>query len=169
MKKIASILFILILIGLLIPSSAIIPVKDASCNDWNHQTFWYEPWSTSGVHKGIDVFAINKTPVLAATSGLVLFSGEISKGGNIVVTLGPKWRIHYYAHLNSISEDLGLWVTQGTEIGQVGRTGNAQGKPAHLHYSVLSLIPYVWLITTETQGWKKMFYLDPARAFETCV
>lgn len=168
MKKISSVLLLIILIGLLIPSQAIIPVKDAGCNDWNHQTFWFEPWGTSGVHKGIDVFAKDKTPVLAATSGLVVFSGQISKGGNVVVTLGPKWQIHYYAHLDSISQDLGLWVTRGNEIGQVGRTGNALGKPAHLHYSVLSLIPYVWLSTTKTQGWKKMFYLDPAKAFETC-
>jgi hypothetical protein len=43
----------------------------------------------------------------------------------------------------------------------VGDTGNARGKPPHQHYAVLSVIPYPWRIDGATQGWKKMFYLDP--------
>jgi hypothetical protein len=35
------------------------------------------------------------------------------------------------------------------------------GKPAHLHYSVVSLIPLPWRMDTSTQGWKKIFFLDP--------
>lgn len=120
------------------------------------------------MHKGIDIFAKNDTPVVAATSGFVLYSGTLAKGGNVIATLGPKWRIYYYAHLSAISDNATGWVTQGTAIGKVGDTGNAKGKPAHLHYSVLSLFPYVWNITTETQGWKKAFYLDPARSFIAC-
>ncbi|MEZ8028951.1 M23 family metallopeptidase [Enterovibrio norvegicus] len=168
MKRLLLLLLLLFVTGLFMPYDAIIPVKNAKCNDWNAKTFWFEPWGTSGVHKGIDVFAKEGTPLLAATSGWVTYSGDISKGGKVIAILGPKWRIHYYAHLKDISPTLGRWVSQGDEIGSVGRTGNAINKPAHLHYSVLTLAPYPWRATTETQGWKKMFYLDPASAFGVC-
>jgi len=52
-------------------------------------------------------------------------------------------------------------VSRGESIGLVGDSGNASGKPSHLHYVILSMIPYPWLADTKTQGWKKMFYLDP--------
>ncbi len=35
------------------------------------------------------------------------------------------------------------------------------GKPPHLHYTVVSLIPWSWRFSSDTQGWKKMFFLDP--------
>jgi peptidoglycan LD-endopeptidase LytH len=54
-----------------------IPVAGASYKDWNPQSFWYHPWGRSGVHKGIDIFAKEGTPTIAATSGLVVYSGTI--------------------------------------------------------------------------------------------
>ena len=160
LKYIALILLGAFFLILLWPESARVPVKGATPADWHKDTFWYEPWGSSGVHKGMDIFAKKGTPLLAATSGWVIFTGNIAKGGNVVAVLGPKWRIHYYAHLDSIAVQTG-WVAKGELIGAVGDTGNAKGKPAHLHYSKLSLVPYPWLVTTETQGWKKMFFLDP--------
>jgi hypothetical protein len=38
------------------------------------------------------------------------------------------------------------------------------GKEPHLHYHIITLIPYPWRITREMQGWKKMFYMDPGKA-----
>ncbi|WP_284136468.1 hypothetical protein [Pseudoalteromonas obscura] len=58
----------------------------------------------------------------------------------------------------------GQWLSSGQPIGTLDDTGNAKGKPAHVHYSILSLVPLPWLVTLETQGWKKMFYLDPSKA-----
>lgn len=92
---------------------------------------------------------------------MVLFRGEIAQGGQVVVVLGPKWRIHYYAHLQSIDAYPGQPLLSGSVLGTVGDTGNARGKPAHLHYSILSLLPLPWRADESTQGWKKMFYLDP--------
>jgi peptidoglycan LD-endopeptidase LytH len=50
----------------------------------------------------------------------------------------------------------------GRETGAVGATGNAAGKPPHLHYVIATLVPYPWRITNEPQGWRKMFFLDPS-------
>ena len=139
----------------------IVPVDGASSADWNAQSFWYEPWGTSGTHKGIDIFGASGTPIVASTGGLVIYSGELSKGGNVVAVLGPKWRVHYYAHLQSRSVGLGQWVSGAEVIGGLGTSGNAVGKQPHLHYSVLSFVPLPWLATMGTQGWKRMFYLNP--------
>lgn len=160
-RKIAWLLLAVFAIGLLLPERAEIPVEGASSRDWHPQTFWYEPWGRSGVHKGIDVFAAKGKPVISASYGIVLFSGELPRGGNVVAALGPKWRIHYYAHLDQASAYPGMLLSTGTPIGTVGDSGNAQGKPAHLHYSVVTLLPYPWRMDDATQGWKKMFYLDP--------
>ena len=116
----------------------------------------------SGVHKGIDIFAMEGTPVLASTAGVVVWTGESSRGGNVVLVLGPKWRLHYYAHLKGIQASSMAWISKGIQIGKVGTSGNARGGAPHLHYSVVSLIPHPWRLTREHQGWKKMFYLDPS-------
>ncbi len=141
----------------------IIPVQGANSNDWNPNSFWYEPWGRSGVHKGIDIFARRGTTVLSSVSGLVVYCGTLELGGNVVTILGPKWWVHYYAHLDSIKVHIGQWVSQGEKIGSVGNTGNAQGKQPHLHYSILSLIPNPNGYLSGTQGWKRIFYLDPTQ------
>ena len=155
-----------LLSGLLLPGSLSIPVKNASSDDWNKDTFWYEPWGISGVHKGIDIFAETSTPIISPTQGIVLYTGEIPMGGNVVVMLAGKWRIHHFAHLDEINTSTGSYLSQHELIGTVGDTGNAKDKQPHLHYSIVSLIPYIWKIDNETQGWKKMFFLNPVDYFE---
>lgn len=156
-----AVLAVLVIAGLLIPGRYLIPVEGATTSDWNRDTFWHEPWGASGVHKGVDIFADKGTNVLASTGGVVLYRGQIDRGGNVVVILGPKWRLHYYAHLDAIDDAAGRVVSSGTVIGTVGNSGNAAGKPSHLHYALVSLVPYPWRMDADTQGWKKMFYLDP--------
>ena len=160
-KRAIILLLVVILLGLFLPEDMVIPVEGASSNDWNHETFWYEPWGSSVVHKGIDIFGKKFTPVLASTHGVVIFSGRLTKGGNAIAVLGPRWRVHYFAHLNDRSVVVGDVVSMNQKIGTLGDTGNALGKQPHVHYSILSLLPMPWLMTTETQGWKKMFFLNP--------
>lgn len=161
-KYIALISTVLILIsGYLIPESLMIPVQEATSSDWNSNSFWYEPWGKSGVHKGIDIFSPKGTKVKSSSQGIVLFVGDIPMGGNVVFILGPKWKLHYYAHLNSISVSSMSLVRTGDNLGEVGDSGNAKGTPPHLHYSIVSAIPRIWRIDTTTQGWKKMFFLNP--------
>ena len=151
-------------LGLLLPGRVAVPVENATSKDWNVNSFWYEPWGKSGVHKGIDIFATKGSRVISSNYGLVIFTGNIKLGGNVVVILGPKWRIHYYAHLNSITAKTFDFAGKGDIIGSVGDSGNAKGKSPHLHYSVFSIIPYPWRFSTETQGWKKMFFMNPAES-----
>ena len=147
---------------LFMPETLRIPVIGADRGDWNPGSFWFEPWGESGVHKGIDIFARRRTAVIAASPGLVVYEGSVRLGGNVVVILGPRWRLHYYAHLELTTVIAGDVVHAGDRIGAVGTSGNAAGKSPHLHYAIATLLPYVSRYSsTATQGWKKMFYLDP--------
>jgi|TARA_B110000238_G_scaffold47761_1_gene51859 murein DD-endopeptidase MepM/ murein hydrolase activator NlpD len=136
------------------------PVDGATKVDYNKDTFWYYPWGKSVTHKGIDIFANEGTDLKSATYGIVLFVGEIKVGGNIILILGPKWRIHYYAHLKDMKTSSMSWVPRGKIIGSVGSSGNAKGKSPHVHYSILTPIPYLWRFDDDRQGWKKIFYLN---------
>lgn len=152
---------VILLAGMVLPAGMCIPVHGATRHDWNHQTFWNNRWGRSGVHKGIDIFAEVNRPVVSATYGIVIYKGKRLLGGNTVAILGPKWRIHYYAHLKEIKTGFLSFVRRKEPIGTVGRTGNARNKPPHLHYSILSLIPHPWRWDDSMQGWKKTFFLDP--------
>lgn len=147
-------------IGFAVPEDAMIPVAGATAKDWNPKSFWYEPWGVSGVHKGIDVFAPQGSKVVSAIPGVVIYQGHLGMGGNVVAVLGPKWRVHYYAHLAPADPSPRL-LSKGDKLGMVGTSGNAAGKPPHLHYSVVSLVPLPWRFSLAEQGWKKMFFLDP--------
>jgi len=164
MKKIRRlILFVLIIlgIGLFLPQNLSMPVQGATTSDYNHKSFWFYPWGKSITHKGVDIFAEKGTVIKSSVSGLVLYSGKIKYGGNVILVLGPKWRLHYFAHMDEINTSSFSWVNQKTLIGTVGDSGNAKGKPAHLHYSILTILPYFWRIDDSIQGWMKMFYLNP--------
>ena len=113
------------------------------------------------MHKGIDIFKAHGTAVVAASSGIVVYRGYLKLGGNVVIILGPKWRLHYYAHMDSILVRTGNAVRAGDKIGAVGTSGNAAGKEPHLHYVIQSLVPYPRRYRSGPQGWKLMFYLNP--------
>jgi murein DD-endopeptidase MepM/ murein hydrolase activator NlpD len=156
------ILLSIILLGYLLPQPRVIPVQGADHSSWNPASFWYYPWGKSGVHKGIDIFAKEGTPVLSSSYGIVIYQGTLNLGGNVVLVLGPKWRLHYYAHLKKANVHFFSLLSTSEQLGEVGTTGNAAGKPPHLHYSLITVIPFPWRIDSTIQGWKKMFYLDPA-------
>ena len=161
LRKIFLIILTILSIGFLIPQSFKMPVQGATIKSYSQDSYWFHPWGKSVTHKGVDIFAKKRTLIHPATYGVVLFKGQIERGGKVVLILGPKWRLHYYAHLDSIETRIFSFVTPGTKIGTVGATGNAVGKPPHLHYTIRTVIPYPWQIDKSVQGWKKMFYLNP--------
>ena len=139
----------------------IIPVEGATKNSWNANTFWYHPWGNSVVHHGIDIFAKKSTPVLSSTNGIVILCRPYGSGGNSIIVLSPFLKLHYYAHLDKFNTNMFDIVKQGEKIGTVGDTGNAKGKEPHLHYGIMTPIPYIWRWDKSRLGWKKMFYLNP--------
>lgn len=165
-KKIGIACLVVITAGFLIPQNLEMPVKGATSADYNAKSFWFYPWGKSGTHKGVDIFAKKGTQINSSTYGIVLFADHISLGGNFVVVLGPKWRLHYYAHLDEIKTSSFSLVSKESNLGTVGTSGNAAGKAPHLHYSITTLIPYLWRADTDKQGWKKIFYLNPIEYLE---
>ena len=153
--------FFFLATGFMVPQELVMPVKGATQKSYSQNSFWAYPWGKSVTHKGVDIFAKRKTPVYSATPGIVIRRGVGKRGGNFVMVLGPKWRIHYYAHLDSIKTKRFSIVSPNTVIGTVGNTGNAIGKPSHLHYTIRTIIPYPWRIDKGIQGNRKMFYLNP--------
>lgn len=139
------------------PIHYVMPVLGAKKSSYNQKSFWAYPWGTSGHHKGVDIFARKNTPVVSATRGIVVFNGVLSKGGNALLILGPNLRFHYYAHLNEFKIRLFSFVNAGDTIGTVGNTGNAAGKPPHLHYSIGRILPRLG----ENEDLVKRFYDDP--------
>jgi len=160
-RRVLYALALVLLAGFIFPQRWHIPVKGATSSDWNQDSFWYYPWGRSGVHKGIDIFAKRGVPVVSSVDGLVISVDISPRGGKTVIVLGPKWRFHYYAHLDRIDTKRGRFVKAGGQLGTVGTSGNAQGKAPHLHYSIVTGVPYPWRIRGGRQGWKKMFFLDP--------
>lgn len=98
---------------------------------------------------------------LCSVPGVVVFTGHVKMGGNVVLALGPKWRLHYYAHLDTIRTSVGAWLSRGEQLGTVGNSGNAKGKPSHLHYTIRNVVPRPWLNTTGPHGWRRMWFVDP--------
>jgi murein DD-endopeptidase MepM/ murein hydrolase activator NlpD len=155
--------FVLLLAGFIIPQKLIMPVERATMNSYSQNSFWAYPWGKSVTHKGVDIFAKKGTAIHAATPGLVVSRGKSERGGNYVLVLGTKWRLHYYAHLDEIKTKRFSFVSSNTVIGTVGNTGNAIGKPSHLHYTIKTIIPYPWQMDKGVQGKRKMFYLNPIK------
>ena len=86
------------------------------------------------MHDGVDIAAPVGTPVLAADSGVVIFSGTLHGYGNTVIIRHDDDYATVYAHNehNLVSE--GARVARGQQIGEIGRSGRTTG--ANLHFEV---------------------------------
>jgi len=60
------------------------------------------------------------TEIKSAVSDLDLNSGELNIGGKVVLILGTKWRLRYYAYLNEFRTSSILCVNEQPIIGTVG-------------------------------------------------
>jgi murein DD-endopeptidase MepM/ murein hydrolase activator NlpD len=146
----------------------VIPVVGATRKNWDKTSYWHPSWGKSVVHKGIDIFALQKTKVLSPVSGLIISNGYSENGGNYLYILGPKLRVFYFAHLNEKGFNAFKLVKAGEQIGLVGNSGNAIGKPYHLHFSIFSLFPFFKNFSNNgEQRWLKLFYLDPNHSLIT--
>lgn len=87
-------------------------------------------------HTGLDIAASTGTPIGAAASGTVTFSGRKGSFGNMIVITHNNGIQTYYAHCNSLYVSAGTQVSQGQTIATVGSTGNSTGPHLHLEVRV---------------------------------
>ncbi|HLM36418.1 MAG TPA: peptidoglycan DD-metalloendopeptidase family protein [Gaiellaceae bacterium] len=86
------------------------------------------------MHEGIDIGVPAGTPIQAAASGRVVYSGWMGGYGNLVAIDHGRGLSTAYGHQSSIAVGNGQIVTQGQVIGYVGCTGHCFGD--HLHFEV---------------------------------
>ncbi len=86
------------------------------------------------MHEGIDIGVGSGTPIHAAASGRVVYSGWMDGYGNLVAIDHGRGISTAYGHQSSIAVGNGQIVTQGQVIGYVGCTGHCFGP--HLHFEV---------------------------------
>ena len=88
-------------------------------------------------HKGVDIEGNVGDRIESFGPGKVIFSGQMSGYGNTVVIQHDNGLQSVYAHLNSRTVEKGDRVTQDTQVGTMGRTGNTPSKgDTHLHFEI---------------------------------
>jgi len=85
-------------------------------------------------HKGIDIEALEGTPIKAAEKGEVIEEGESETYGNYIKLRHDNNTISLYAHCSSLLVKKGQIVNKGDTIAKVGNTGISKG--AHLHFEI---------------------------------
>jgi len=88
----------------------------------------------SRFHAGIDFSASQGTPIYAADSGRVIFSGWYGGYGQTVIVDHGDGLSTLYAHASRLMVNEGQTVQQGQAIATVGSTGLSTGP--HLHFEV---------------------------------
>lgn len=92
-------------------------------------------WRWGRMHKGIDVANNVGTPIVAAQSGRVTFSGWHDGGyGYLVEITHDDGSMSRYAHNSALLVREGDVVQQGQQISQMGSTGRSTGP--HLHFEI---------------------------------
>lgn len=87
-------------------------------------------------HTGLDIATSTGTPIAAAASGTVTFSGYKGSYGNMLVISHGNGVQTYYGHCSKLYVSAGTQVSQGEIIGAVGSTGNSTGPHLHLEVRV---------------------------------
>jgi murein DD-endopeptidase MepM/ murein hydrolase activator NlpD len=85
-------------------------------------------------HDGIDIAAPEGTGIGAAASGTVVYAGEQSGYGSIVILRHEGGLLTLYAHASKLLVRHGDRVGAGQPIAKVGRSGRTSGP--HLHFEV---------------------------------
>jgi Peptidase family M23 len=101
-----------------------------------------------GQHRGIDVAGSSGADVLAPAGGLVSFAGSVPSSGKIVTIQTPDGYSVTLVHLGSIAVSHGASVAEGSAVGTIGSSGDAEWPEPYVHLGIR--------VTADPQG-----YLDP--------
>lgn len=85
-------------------------------------------------HSGIDIAAIEGTPIFAPLSGRVLVAESMYLNGNAVAIGHGNGLVSVYTHMQTLEVEQGQWLDTGDRIGAIGMTGRSTGP--HLHWGV---------------------------------
>jgi murein DD-endopeptidase MepM/ murein hydrolase activator NlpD len=100
-------------------------------------------------YPAVDIFSRTGTEFVAPIGGFIEATNRVDswdperpseedKGGLWVSLLGDDGLRYYGSHLSEVAKDseVGRRIEIGATLGRVGRTGNARGKPSHLHFGI---------------------------------
>lgn len=85
-------------------------------------------------HEGLDLAPGKGARVVASQTGKVIFAGNRSGYGRLIILDHGQGITSYYAHLDKILVREGAQVKRGDLIGKVGETGKVTGP--HLHFEI---------------------------------
>jgi murein DD-endopeptidase MepM/ murein hydrolase activator NlpD len=88
----------------------------------------------SGWHRGIDIRAARRDPIVAAAAGVVVVAGVEPRYGRVLKIDHEYGFTTVYAHNDENLVEVGDWVTPGQRIASVGRTGRATNY--HVHFEI---------------------------------
>lgn len=96
----------------------------------------YRRMGGSHRHTGVDIAAPFGTPIYAADSGEVIFSGWWDGYGKAIVIDHGRNRSTVYGHMSRIYLQAGVPVSKGQTIGLEGSTGYSTGPHLHFEYRI---------------------------------
>lgn len=111
---------------------------------------WHAARSGGRRHQGTDVFAPHGSPAYAVVDGVVDKWSGGGLGGIALWLRGDDGTRYYYAHNSANVAPVGARVRAGELIAYVGKTGNAETTPPHVHFEAHpgggpAHNPYPWL------------------------
>ncbi|HYI59178.1 MAG TPA: M23 family metallopeptidase [Microlunatus sp.] len=116
-------------------------------------------------HTGFDFSGPIGTPIYAPTAGVVEHAGSGGEAsgwaGTYVVVKHADGNQTLYAHMSSVSVQVGEQVTGGTRLGQVGQTGRAFGPHLHFELYPVGTTPGDVYQAVDPQPWLNKLGLRP--------
>src|SRR5690606_6914598 len=84
-------------------------------------------------HYGIDIVGQERSPILAALDGIVVFSGWTAETGHVIVLQHAQNMLSLYKHNSVLLKKVGNFVKAGEPVAVIGNSGELSTGP-HLHF-----------------------------------